>query len=77
MFLSEFISYLTLEKNYSAHTVKAYQKDILEFVEFCKSAYDVDDIDSVEYALVRNWIVVLAEKQINNRTINRNNKIYY
>ncbi|WP_437372970.1 tyrosine-type recombinase/integrase [Maribacter litoralis] len=71
MFLSEFISYLTLEKNYSAHTVKAYQKDILEFVEFCKSVYDVDDIDFIEYALVRNWIVVLAEKQINNRTINR------
>ena len=71
MYLSEFISYLTLEKKYSAHTVKAYQNDILEFKDFCGSNYEIEDIDTVEYVLIRHWIVELSEKQIDNRTINR------
>ena len=71
MYLSEFISYLTLEKKYSAHTVKAYQNDILEFKDFCESNYEIEDIDTVEYVLIRYWIVELSEKQIDNRTINR------
>lgn len=71
MYLTEFISYLTLEKKYSAHTVKAYQNDILEFKDFCRSNYEIEDIDTVEYVLIRHWIVELSEKQIDNRTINR------
>tara|TARA_R110002051_G_scaffold55112_1_gene102903 strand:- start:362 stop:1252 length:891 start_codon:yes stop_codon:yes gene_type:complete len=71
MVLSEFISYLSLEKNYSRHTVKAYENDILEFNDFCKAEYDVATINNVDYGLIRFWIVSLSEKQINNRTINR------
>lgn len=71
MYLSEFISYLTLEKKYSAHTVKAYQNDVLEFKNFCGENYEIEDIDKVEYVLIRHWIVELSEKQIDNRTINR------
>ncbi|MEP1847525.1 tyrosine-type recombinase/integrase [Nonlabens ulvanivorans] len=71
MFLSEFISYLSLEKNYSKHTVKAYENDLLEFSNFCLTNYDVDDIDSIEYNIVRFWIVELSENKINNRSINR------
>ncbi|SEB42367.1 integrase/recombinase XerC [Maribacter dokdonensis] len=71
MYLSEFISYLTLEKKYSVHTVKAYQNDVLEFKNFCGENYEIEDIDKVEYVLIRHWIVELSEKQIDNRTINR------
>ena len=71
MLLSEFISYLSLEKNYSKHTVKAYENDILEFSQFCKEQYDIADIDTIDYALIRFWIVSLSEKEMNNRSINR------
>ena len=71
MFLTEFISYLTLEKNYSKHTTKAYENDILEFSAFCLSNYDISDIDTVEYSVVRFWVVDLSERKINNRSINR------
>jgi len=71
MFLSEFISYLSLEKNYSKHTVKAYENDLLEFSDFCLSSYDIHDIDIIEYNIVRFWIVELSESKINNRSINR------
>lgn len=71
MVVSEFISYLSHEKNYSVHTVTAYEGDILEFAAFCKAEFDLQTIDGVDYNLVRNWIVSLSTNEINNRSINR------
>ena len=69
--LESFVSYLSLEKNYSIHTVKAYQKDIEEFSSFCLEGYELEEIYDVEYPIVRAWIVCLVESAISNRTINR------
>ncbi len=71
MSLESFISYLSLEKNYSHHTVKAYQNDIEEFTAFCSKKYEIDTIDEVTYNLIRSWIVVLVNNAISNRSINR------
>ena len=71
MSLADFISYLRLEKNYSEHTITAYQKDILEFSGFCLGSYELASIDKVEYTLIRSWIVILVDNGISNRTINR------
>lgn len=71
MSLEAFVSYLSLEKKYSTHTVTAYKKDISEFTEFCGVNYQLTSIDDVPYAFVRNWIVVLVSKEISNRSINR------
>lgn len=71
MSLLSFVSYLSLEKNYSAHTVKAYQKDIEEFIGFCKTQYELVTIDEVDYSLIRSWIVFLVDTSISNRSINR------
>ena len=71
MQLSAFISYLRLEKNYSEHTITAYQKDILEFAGFCGDTYGIASIDDVEYTLIRSWIVDLVGNGISNRTVNR------
>lgn len=71
MLLSQFISYLALERNYSAHTVNAYERDIKEFANFCKTEFDLDTIDTVTYIMVRNWVVLLSQGGINNRSINR------
>lgn len=66
-----FISYLSLEKNYSVHTVKAYQKDIEEFAAFSLAEYEIENIDEVDYGIIRSWIVSLVNNSISNRTINR------
>lgn len=71
MLLSQFISYLALERNYSAHTVKAYESDIKEFADFCKTEFNQDTIDTVTYSMVRNWVVLLSQGDMNNRSINR------
>lgn len=71
MALEQFTAYLSLEKNYSVHTVNAYEKDIKEFGSFCLSEYDLAIVDNVDYVMVRNWIVTMSEKGIANRSINR------
>jgi len=69
--LESFISYLSLEKNYSGHTIIAYEKDINEFSVFCFERYGLEAIEDLNYTLIRNWIVALVNSSISNRTINR------
>lgn len=66
-----FIAYLSLEKNYSEHTVKAYQRDIETFSDFCSNEYEIKSIDNVSYTQIRSWIVILVNSAISNRSINR------
>lgn len=71
MSLSAFISYLKFEKNYSKHTIGAYERDIKEFSEFCQTGFNMESIDDMDYGIIRNWIVNLVETKVTNRTINR------
>lgn len=71
MSLVQFVSYLSFEKNYSQHTVKAYKADIEEFVKFCDNNFEVVNIDTIAYSLIRSWIISMSENSIGNRTINR------
>jgi len=71
MSLSAFISYLKLEKNYSQHTIKAYERDLVTFSDFCREQHDEQDMVTVAYPLIRNWIVHLSEQGVSNRSINR------
>jgi len=71
MFLTQFSNYLSLEKNYSDHTVNAYTKDVASFRSFCKEVCQIEDIDNSEYVTIRQWIVTLSDNSIANRTINR------
>lgn len=71
MYLTSFLDYLGLEKNYSKLTVQAYEKDILSFSAFAKANYDQNDIATIHYSQIRSWIVSLVDVGISNRTINR------
>ncbi|RAJ06202.1 tyrosine-type recombinase/integrase [Arenibacter echinorum] len=71
MSIESFIAYLSLEKNYSPHTTKAYQNDIVEFKNFCGQEYNLEDIAQVTYNLIRSWIVSLVESGVSNRSVNR------
>ena len=70
-YLNAFKEYLALEKNYSAHTVLAYQKDIEAFSAFAKANYNQTDIENIHYGQIRSWIVTLVDSGISNRTVNR------
>jgi len=71
MSFSRFLDYLLLEKKYSSHTVKAYEADLLKFSEFILNEFEEKDIGSVSYNQIRNWIILLVNSGISNRSINR------
>lgn len=66
-----FIDYLLLEKHYSALTVKAYQTDLNEFLEFIQINYQMQHLKEVHYGQIRAWIVTLVESGLSNRSVNR------
>ncbi|WP_297691274.1 tyrosine-type recombinase/integrase [uncultured Eudoraea sp.] len=71
MSLTAFISYLTHEKNYSPNTVKAYEKDIREFANFCLEEHDLKHLEKAEYNIIRGWLVQMVTLGLSNRSVNR------
>lgn len=71
MAFKSFTDYLLLEKNYSQHTIKAYRVDLEAFQKFITEECDLDHLEDVHYAHIRNWIIALVDQGISNRSINR------
>ncbi len=71
MSVQAFVDYLSLEKKYSEHTSRAYERDVREFGKFCREEFDLNDLEQVDYPLIRSWIVALIDKQVSNRSVNR------
>jgi len=70
MELTSYIEYLELEKNYSSHTILAYNKDLNQFISFIKEE-GVFQIKEVNYGLIRGWVTMLLEDGASNYTVNR------
>jgi len=71
MLIEKFIEYLKIEKNYSVNTLTAYKKDLIEFQVFINENFDKCVIKNVDYKIIRSWIVLLVNKNLSNRSINR------
>jgi integrase/recombinase XerC len=68
--LEKFINYLQVEKRYSDHTVIAYNKDVLQFIEFSEIT-NIEEFKEIRSNLIRSWIVSLIENLIENKSVNR------
>lgn len=66
-----FMEYISSEKQYSPHTLVAYQNDLLQFTEFVEETYEEEDLTQVHYPYIRDWIVQLKELGLSNKSINR------
>lgn len=71
MSVSLYINYITSEKRYSVHTIKAYKSDLHQFEAFLIAEHDVRQIHGVSSDMIRNWIVELKNSGLDNRSINR------
>lgn len=69
--VTAFLTYLSREKNYSVHTVTAYEKDLAQFAAFLVEDFEESSLVDVSYPLIRSWIVKLVDQGISNRTVNR------
>ncbi|MEY2950589.1 MAG: hypothetical protein RLZZ248_1790 [Bacteroidota bacterium] len=65
-----FLNYIKYEKQYSFHTVNAYQSDLDDFFLFT-SNMNIGSLDEVATAIVRSWMVELVERGFTNRSIHR------
>ncbi len=71
MLIDQFLEYLSLERKYSIHTIDAYRNDLQAFRLFCEEEFPGQDIDTIDYQLIRPWIVSLVTNGIGNRSVNR------
>ncbi len=69
--LDYFKDYLQLEKKYSQHTIIAYINDLTFFQEFVKINFQLQNLEEVNYSLIRSWIVSLIDNGISNISVNR------
>lgn len=70
MWVNEYIQYIRYEKNYSTHTVVAYQRDLSDFFDFVRQQGVSDQADSSSEE-VRAWMMSLLERGLSPRTVNR------
>ncbi|MDR1602684.1 MAG: tyrosine-type recombinase/integrase [Tannerella sp.] len=73
MHIDSFLDYLRYERGYSAHTVEAYGRDLLQFALYINvytenKAFDPHLIDSDQ---IRNWLVSLLDSRITASSANR------
>ena len=71
MLIDQFISYLEAERRFSPLTVKAYRRDMDQFVGYLMDEYGTDDLAHVTTTQVKSFIVRLKEDDFENRSINR------
>lgn len=66
-----FKEYLLKEKNYSVHTINAYEKDLNDFAQFLNVNFEQEDLLEVNYSQIRSWIVFLIDKNLSAISVNR------
>lgn len=71
MSLSKFLQYLEFEKNYSLHTIKSYEKDLTDFVNYYFQETESEEIEKADKAHIRGFLIFLSKSSLSERTINR------
>jgi integrase/recombinase XerC len=69
--IQSFVDYLRFEKRYSAHTIRSYYDDLLQFFSFLKMQFGVSLPGEISQVMVRSWLAVLNEEGMSARSINR------
>ncbi|MBS1914782.1 MAG: tyrosine-type recombinase/integrase [Bacteroidetes bacterium] len=69
-FLS-FIDYLKFEKRYSAHTVRSYHDDLLQFFSFLEIQFGKISLEEISSAFIRSWLASLKDEKLTSKSINR------
>lgn len=68
--IQSYLDYLSLERNYSKHTISSYQNDLNDFFLFAEKNYQCN-LTKLHYNQIRSYIVFLSKQQVSNRSINR------
>ena len=71
--IDTFISYLHYERNFSAHTLSGYARDVIQFESYIienseNASFDPKSVDSDQ---IRNWMVFLLDTGVSPSSVNR------
>ena len=69
-YLEKFLNYLEYEKNYSSNTVIAYKSNIEDLIKYLKDK-NIEDIKSIDYDVIRNYLGYLYQKKYKAKSISR------
>ncbi len=70
-YIDAFAAYLKNERRYSPNTLSAYQSDVLQFFNFIKDQYQVEEFAMVTAPMVKSWIYQGIEEKLSPRSVNR------
>jgi len=68
--ISLFLQYLQYEKNYSTHTVAAYENDLRQFMQFVYGE-ETFNPQAINTKIIREWIVSMMEEGYSPHSVNR------
>lgn len=71
LLLQPFIDYLKFEKRYSKHTVRSYQDDLVQFLDYLHIQFGSLEWKEVSASIIRSWMASMKEAGITSRTIRR------
>jgi integrase/recombinase XerC len=69
--IQSFIDYLKFEKRYSAHTIRSYHDDLVQFFDFLEIQFGTVKLQEISTTFIRSWLASLKDDDITARTINR------
>ena len=69
--IQSFIDYLKFEKHYSAHTIKAYQDDLVQFFDYIALEFGEQSPAAITPPFIRSWLASLKDAGLTSRSINR------
>ena len=67
----KYIQYISSEKRFSKHTIKAYNNDLSAFNKYLESEYELQQLEKASSDMIRSWVVALMENGDSPITINR------
>lgn len=71
MAITDFIRYISFEKRYSQHTLKAYLNDLNAFAGFLSSEYELKKPERASQEMIRTWIMQMMDEGYSPRSLNR------
>jgi integrase/recombinase XerC len=69
--IQSFIDYLKFEKRYSAHTIQAYQDDLVSLFDYIAVQFGGMELRAISPAIIRSWLASLKEEGLASRSVNR------
>ena len=69
--VQSFLDYLKFEKRYSVYTIRSYQDDLIQFIQYSGSSFNDSSIINSDHTMVRSWLAELKENEITAKSINR------